>query len=101
MQISPMNIFEMVTDQIKITIAIKKPSHVWTFDWHIYLWHCPILKVHIKVMHISTVNILKMMIQIDTTLNCKIYMGFRLAYLHLTFANSKVYSQGHAHFDSK
>ena len=29
----------------------------------------------------------------------KSHMVFQLAYLHLTFANSKGHDQGHAHFD--
>ena len=30
---------------------------MWLSDWHIYIWPWLILKVKVKVMHISAVNI--------------------------------------------
>ena len=38
-------------------------SHVLTFDWHIYVWPWPVLKI--KVMHISPVNTLTRKISLD------------------------------------
>ena len=32
-------------------------SRMCSLDWHTYIWHSPILKVRVMVMHISTVNI--------------------------------------------
>ena len=30
---------------------------MWHFDWHIYIYPWPILKVRVNVMHISSINI--------------------------------------------
>ena len=49
----------LVTDRIKYYYH-QITSHAWTFDWHIYIWPWPILKVKVKVMHISTMNSLEM-----------------------------------------
>ena len=48
--------------RVKLYHCNQTGSHEWAFNWHIYIWPRPILKV--KVMHISTstVNILKMVI---------------------------------------
>ena len=50
-------------------------------------------------MHISTVNICKIMTDKANVAiaNTRIHMAFRLAYLHLALAHSK--GQGHAHFE--
>ena len=34
-------------------------SCMWLFDWQIYIWQWPILKVKVKIMHFLTVNILQ------------------------------------------
>ena len=54
-------------------------------------------------MHISTMNILGMVtyrVNIILPSNSESYIGFLLAYLHLTLAHSKGHTQGHA-IDSK
>ena len=106
-------------------------SRMSLFDWQIDFWPWPVLKVKVKVGHISTVNSQTVtdMANISTTSNYKVAWGLvfgiftfdlgpfyrlgsrsctvplhlscRLAYLHSTFAHSKGQRQGHAHFYSK
>ena len=52
-------ILETVTDTIKITIGMKQQI-VWALDWYIYQSHWLILNVMVKVMYISTMNMLEM-----------------------------------------
>ena len=42
--------------QIEQTIS-KTKNRRWPFDWYIYIWSWPILKIKVKVLHTSTVNI--------------------------------------------
>ena len=77
------------------------------FEWFIYNWSWPILKVlkaTVTIIHISTMNILELVtdrIKIPLPWNRKLCMGFQLAYLHLTMAKSKGLNQGHAYFDNQ
>ena len=67
-------------------------SRMWPFDWHIFIWPWSILKVKVKVMRISTVNILKIITdRADITIdpNIMLHVGFRLVYLELTLTYSK------------
>ena len=60
---------------------------MWPFDWHIYIWPWPILKVKVKVMHILTVNISQAMTDranITIAPDIMLHGGIRLAYLELT-----------------
>ena len=68
-----------------------------------YIWPWPILKVRIKVVHISTVNILKMVTDMETLPLPRIIKScedFRLAYLCLILTCSKSQGQGHSYFGS-
>ena len=56
MHISIANILKMVTARANINITIKI-SDTSIFDWLVYFSHYPILKVKVKVMHISIANI--------------------------------------------
>ena len=49
--ISTTNIFEMVTDMIKMTIAIM------ALDWHACSWPWTILKTKVEVIYITPINI--------------------------------------------
>ena len=49
-------ISETVTDRVN-SIA-NTGSCFLAFDWYIYIWHLPIPKVEVKLMHIWTANIL-------------------------------------------
>ena len=63
---------------------------MWPFDLQIYILPWLILKV--KVMHISTENISKVLTNranIILQSNTNSHMGFQLAYLDLTSAHSK------------
>ena len=61
------------------------------------------------MIHILPVNILEMVIykwlkitqKFQLPSNIKSYMGFRLAYRHLTLTTSKGQGQGHVHFDDE
>ena len=44
-----------MTDETNIIIAVI--YEVIYFDWYIYDWRCPILKVKVNVMHILIENI--------------------------------------------
>ena len=53
------------------------------------------LKVAVKTMHISTVNICKIVTDGVNITNMKSHMGFRIAYLNLTLAHSNVKVEMH------
>ena len=36
-------------------------SRMLAFDRHIYIWPCPVLKVNVHVVHISTANVSEIM----------------------------------------
>ena len=69
-------------------------SGMWPFDWHIHIWPWPTLKVKVKCRSwtFRLCTSLKWW-QINKTLllpaNMKAHMGFRIAYLNLTFADSE------------
>ena len=71
------------------------------FVWHIYIWLWSILKVMVKVMSCSTMNIFEIVTYRAKLLlptNSKSFMGLWLAYLHLTLAHSKGQGKDHANF---
>ena len=67
-------------------------SCMWSFDWNNYIWPWLILKVRVKVMHISTVNISRTVTQkqiLVLPINRMSHKTFPLAYLYLTLTHSK------------
>ena len=64
---------------------------MWPIDWHIYISNWPILKVKVKVMHISAVNFSQMLTDRANILppNRKSHVGFRLPDLNLILTYSK------------
>ena len=54
-----MKLLEIAKDKAKFTVVIKYEI-IWAFIWPIGIWPWHILKVKVKVMHFSTVNILEM-----------------------------------------
>ena len=82
---SNMIISKAVTYRTNIAIA-NTDSRMWPLDLHIYV--CPwfILKVRVKVIHVSTINIsptvtYRAKITLLLTTHRKSYVEFRLAYL--------------------
>ena len=68
-------------------------SRIRHFRWHIYLWPWPVLKVKVKVTHLSTVNIsqeVKDRANITIAIQYEVHLGLWLAYLDLTLGHSKV-----------
>ena len=92
-----------MTDTVQVTIVVLG-RYIWTFEWHTYISPLLIVKVKIKVMHISTENILEIVTDRKALLlpsNRKSYIGVRLAYSHLTLTHFKDADQGHAYFTSE
>ena len=52
----------LMINRVKLLLLSNRKSCMASFDWHIYIWPWLILKVKVQVMHISTGNILKMVI---------------------------------------
>ena len=59
MQISIVNIFSNGERRGKHYYCLQIGSYVLALNWHIYILRWHIIKAMVKVMHISTVNILE------------------------------------------
>ena len=67
----------------------RTESRMWPFHWYIYIWLRRILKVKVKVLHTSTVNISETVtdrtsIAIDNCRQWKSCIVFRLVWLQFT-----------------
>ena len=55
-------------------------SHIWAFDYHIYIWPWPILMVKVKVIHTWTMNISKKVTdRVNTTIAIKYEVEYGLS----------------------
>ena len=73
------NILEMVKDRANDS-SHEIGSHAQAFDWHFYICRWTILKVKVKVMHISIANILEMVTDVaNITIAVKYEVMYRLS----------------------
>ena len=97
MHISTVNIsiLQTLTYETNITTA-NTEGHLWTCHWHTYIWPWPILKVKVKVMHILTANISKMVTDkanITIAIKYKVVYCFTWTYLDFTIAYCKSFQR--------